>query len=95
MAERTFPEEVIEGALWRFGPQDDIPEILRDKDREPFDRERLFCFAKSEICKSSAWDKVYAMSKKLKVKDEHAYKGWRKSHTKNYWAWYAYDLETE
>ena len=88
----AIPEEVLKRALWRWGPQDRLPEILRDKDQKPFDPDLLFWFPKKEISRGSAWSFVYGKSTELKVKDEKKYKGWRKCHTENYWAWYAHDL---
>jgi hypothetical protein len=80
-----MPREVLEQAEWRFSSKFD------EDTREPFDPARLFWFPKVTTEKCDGWLEVYAKSAELKVKDEHAYKGWRKCHTKNYWCWYAYD----
>ena len=87
-----IPAEVLERALARWGPQDHLPEILRDEDRDTLDPKRLVWFSKSEIDRGTAWFKTYARTEELGVVDEHRYKGWRKCHTENYWCWYAYDL---
>lgn len=81
-------QEVLDWARRRFGPGPFQPNA------QPFDPARLFAYPRDTYPRVVAWLMVNRHTRRLRVKTEADYCGWRKCHTEHFWAWYALDVET-